>query len=388
MRRLRLIAAVSIIGAAASAAGRPPRQAAAAATGPCDLFDADPATSCVAAHSLTRALYGAYAGPLYQVRRLSDNATTDIGVLDGVADGAAQADFCGLQDCVVDRIYDQSPHHNHLHVANAGGARRQLQSGPSATCAAALERACGVPKQSGNAQCVLCLEAANQTALAAACASCTPGPVTCATEWCGPDRPVNATRNPVSVGGRTVFSAYFEGSQGYRQDKTTGVATGDAAEVMYMVTSGTHFNDKCCFDCTSSLARLSCWHQAVSCYCARGSRCALAFADGNAETNNLDDDKGTMEAIYFGSGCGGGVGKGPWVQTDLENGCFGGNSTDHGKPWPGPSPENPHGGRWPQNTPWDGVEFVTVRSRLSQARLSACTCVCVCHLTAHTLTGL
>jgi hypothetical protein len=46
---------------------------------------------------------------------------------------------------------------------------------------------------------------------------------------------------------------------------------------MYMVTSGTHFNDRCCFDY------------------------------GNAETNNLDDGAGTMVAvsIYFGSAKGG-----------------------------------------------------------------------------------
>jgi len=49
----------------------------------------------VAAHSTTRALYGAYDGPLYQVRRASDNATQDIGVLStgGNADAAAQDAF-------------------------------------------------------------------------------------------------------------------------------------------------------------------------------------------------------------------------------------------------------------------------------------------------------
>ena len=180
--------------------------------GPCDIFGgADPSTPCVAAHSLTRALYGAYAGPLYQVRRLSDNATKDIGVrgAGGVADGAAQRAFCGLHDCVVQQIYDQSPHHNHLHVAHAGGARRQLQAAASPACVAALETACGAPKRSGgNAECVLCLEKANQTALGAACASdpaCSPNPTVCATEWCGPDRPVNATANPVEQDVYRVF---------------------------------------------------------------------------------------------------------------------------------------------------------------------------------------
>jgi hypothetical protein len=38
-----------------------------------------------------------------------------------------------------------------------------------------------------------------------------------------------------------------------RNDKTVGVATGDEPQSMYMVTSGTHYNDKCCFDCTTAL---------------------------------------------------------------------------------------------------------------------------------------
>ena len=54
-----------------------------------------------------------------------------------------------------------------------------------------------------------------------------------------------------------------------------------------MVTSGVHYNGRCCFDY------------------------------GNAETNNLDDGAGTMEAVYFGSAKGGlnhgGAGPGPWI---------------------------------------------------------------------------
>ncbi|MEV4326968.1 arabinofuranosidase catalytic domain-containing protein, partial [Microbispora rosea] len=63
----------------------------AATSQPCDIYAAG-GTPCVAAHSTTRALYGAYNGPLYQVRRSSDNATRDIGVLSagGVANAAAQ----------------------------------------------------------------------------------------------------------------------------------------------------------------------------------------------------------------------------------------------------------------------------------------------------------
>ncbi|MET7334951.1 arabinofuranosidase catalytic domain-containing protein [Nonomuraea sp. NPDC005650] len=58
-------------------AGRhPPSQAAASQS--CDIYAAG-GTPCVAAHSTTRALYAAYNGALYQVRRSSDNATQNIG---------------------------------------------------------------------------------------------------------------------------------------------------------------------------------------------------------------------------------------------------------------------------------------------------------------------
>jgi len=38
----------------------------------CDIYAAA-STPCVAAHSTTRALYGAYSGSLYQVKRASDS---------------------------------------------------------------------------------------------------------------------------------------------------------------------------------------------------------------------------------------------------------------------------------------------------------------------------
>jgi non-reducing end alpha-L-arabinofuranosidase len=47
---------------------------------PCDIYAAA-GTPCVAAHSTTRALYAAYNGPLYQVKRASNGATTNINTL-------------------------------------------------------------------------------------------------------------------------------------------------------------------------------------------------------------------------------------------------------------------------------------------------------------------
>mmetsp|Transcript_118894 Transcript_118894/g.236910 ORF Transcript_118894/g.236910 Transcript_118894/m.236910 type:complete len:431 (+) Transcript_118894:52-1344(+) len=211
---------------------------ASAGKGPCDIFDADE-TPCVAAHSTVRALYGDYNGRLYQVMRSSDQGTFDIPTLTtgGFADSAAQDVFCAGTDCTINRIYDQSPRGNHLDTAPPGGAHQQADSG------------------------------------------------------------VNASAEKIMVGGHPVYAARFVPGNGYRNDKTSGIAVGDEAETMYMVTSGRYFNDQCCFDY------------------------------GNAETNNYDDGPGTMEAVYFGNAKGGlnhgGAGKGPWIMADMEDALWG-----------------------------------------------------------------
>lgn len=163
----------------------------------------------------------------------------DVQPTEGFANSAAQDTFCAGTDCTISRIYDQSPRLNHLDTAPAGGAH-----------------------------------------------------------WL-PDAGVNATKNKITIGGNPVYGAYFEGGMGYRCDKTTGVATGDNAETLYMIVAGKHYNGGCCFDY------------------------------GNAETNNLDDGAGTMESVYWGNsrGWGRGNGDGPWVMGDLENGLWAGNAS-------------------------------------------------------------
>ena len=121
-RKLRTITTVIVIWAATSVVvigGSTAAQA--AAVMPCDIY-ASGGTPCVAAHSTTRALYGAYAGRLYQVRRVSDNAIRDISALTagGVANAAAQDTFCINTTCLITIIYDQSPRGNHLTQAPGG----------------------------------------------------------------------------------------------------------------------------------------------------------------------------------------------------------------------------------------------------------------------------
>lgn len=240
-----LLAAASLSNGSAGLVGR-------AAEGPCDIYAAG-GTPCVAAHSMARALYATYDGSLYTVRR-ADGQTKDIGVdgPGGFAQAAAQDAFCGRAGCVVSRIFDQSPHGNHIAPPTSSGGRSYQC--PSSGC-----------------------------------------------------KPVNATKQRHSVGGHPIWAAVFEGGMGYRNDSTSGVATGDEPESIYMVASGTHYNDGCCFDY------------------------------GNAEPDMKDDGTGTMEAVYWGNSSGGpmnhgGSGKGPWVMADLEKGLWGANVTRSNEP--------------------------------------------------------
>jgi len=69
------------------------------------------------------------------------------------------------------------------------------------------------------------------------------------------DNPVNATRHPISVGGHAAFGAYFESGMGYRAQNTSRVARGNDPETLYMVTSGTHYNDGECAQPSARAAR-------------------------------------------------------------------------------------------------------------------------------------
>ncbi|MEV4300186.1 arabinofuranosidase catalytic domain-containing protein [Microbispora rosea] len=158
---------------------------------PCDIY-ASGGTPCVAAHSTTRALFRSYSGNLYQVRRSSDNATRNIGVLatGGSADAGAQDSFCAGTTCVITVVYDQSGRGNDLWYQGSSAVPGSTQS-----------------------------------------------------------KPATATTESLSVGGNKAYSLYINpGNSYWRDGHLTGVPTGTAPEGMYMVTSGTHVNSGCCFD--------------------------------------------------------------------------------------------------------------------------------------------
>ncbi len=160
-------------------------------TGPCDIYEAAGQT-CVAAHSTVRALFGAYDGPLYQVKR-ADGMTQDIPVLSpgGFADSSVQETFCSGSSCTIWRVYDQSGHGNFVEAET-----------PDST----------VGGHSG------------MTA-------------------------ANAAAESLMVGGHKVYSLYTRPSQAYWRDGTdSGTPQGANPQGIYMVTSGVHFNGGCCYD--------------------------------------------------------------------------------------------------------------------------------------------
>lgn len=182
---LALFAIVSLVTGLFGVSGPP---ALAAGSLPCDIYGAA-GTPCVAAHSTVRALFSAYNGRLYQVRRSSDGATTNINTLSagGFSNAAAQDSFCARTSCTITIIYDQSGRNNNLTIEGPGGNG-------------------------------------------------------------GQDHGANASSLPLMVSGHKVYGLNVTAGVGYRDNATSGVARNGAPEGMYMVASGTHVNSGCCFD--------------------------------------------------------------------------------------------------------------------------------------------
>lgn len=161
----------------------------------CDIYSAG-GTPCVAAHSTVRALSSTYNGPLYQVRRASDETTTDINVVPstGYANAAAQDSFCTGTTCIVTIIYDQTFYGNDLTIEGPGGNVKTADSGALATAL------------------------------------------------------------PITLKGTKVYGVSVTSGVGYRNNATKGIARNvannniAAPEGTYMVTSGTNVSSGCCFD--------------------------------------------------------------------------------------------------------------------------------------------
>ena len=195
-RALTLTGAMLLMTMATPAGAAPPRP-----QGPCDIYGAA-GTPCVAAHSTTRALYAAYNGPLYQVKRQSDGKLQDVGVVrpvdspapdaGGYADAAVQDSFCANTLCVINLIYDQSGKRNHLYQAAPGTFK-------------------GPAKGAFNTQ------------------------------------PI-ADMAPITISGQKAYGVYIMPGMGFRNNDATGLAINDEAEGIYYVIDGKHYDSGCCFD--------------------------------------------------------------------------------------------------------------------------------------------
>ena len=205
---------------------------------PCDIY-ASGNSPCVAAYSTVRALLVGYSGPLYQVRR-ADGATLDIEVLapGSVANAAQQDAFCGAQACTVSMLYDQSGEGNHLTKAPPGCFESQ--------------------------------DSANES---------------------------DAKGRSLTVAGHDVYALYTIAADGYRNNSTHGVPTGDEAQGIYAVVDGKRYGEGCCWDF------------------------------GNATRDNCPGGTGSANALFFGTAYWGtGAGEGPWFMGDFQPGVWSGGS--------------------------------------------------------------
>jgi non-reducing end alpha-L-arabinofuranosidase len=121
----------------------------------------------------------------------------------------------------------------------------------------------------------------------------TPAPPGGAARGPGPngyDIPAAAKALPATVAGHKVYGIAISPGMGYRNDSPKQTAVNGQPEGVYMVTSALNLNGKCCFDF------------------------------GNAETNNLDNKAGHMDAINImchGNPCS------PDAGLDMEDGIYG-----------------------------------------------------------------
>jgi hypothetical protein len=223
---------------------------------------------------MVRLLSAMYTGPLYQVRRGGPSPNTGVGgeLLDigfnpdGFADAAAQNAFCANQTCTVSVLYDQSATGNNLTVAPGG-----------------------------------CYDGNDGAALE-------------------DDYESSATRQQVTVGGRSLFGLYMNPHEGYRNNQAVGTAEGEDPQGVYLLADGQHSGVACCWDF------------------------------GTAGRDTCFGPTGIMHALMLGEGFWGyGSGNGPWMMADFELGVWAGGSFPSfgldGAPAPDPAiiinPQNP-----------------------------------------------
>jgi hypothetical protein len=194
-------AAASAGAATEAASARTAATAKAATPEACDIY-ATGGTPCEAAYSTTRALFEAYAGPLYQVQRASDSTFLNVGLesTGGVVNVAPENTFCAGTTCTITELYDQSSNANNMPIS------------PGTSCSGC---------SGGNAG---------------------PGPG-------GMDVGAPAEALPIYIGGQPAYGIDFNKfGVGYRDDSARNLPTGSQSDGLYAVTSSNLTDSQCCND--------------------------------------------------------------------------------------------------------------------------------------------
>jgi hypothetical protein len=200
-RRWAVLAAVFALVAALAIPVFSATSARAATPEACDIY-ASGGTPCEAAYSTTRALFEAYAGPLYQVQRASDSTYLNVGLesAGGVVNVAPENSFCAGTTCIISEIYDQSSNGNNMPIS------------PGTSCSGC---------SGGNAG---------------------PGPG-------GADIGAPAEALPVYVGGQPAYGIDFDKmGTGYRDNAARNLPAGSDPDGLYELTSSNVTSNQCCFD--------------------------------------------------------------------------------------------------------------------------------------------
>lgn len=213
-------------------------------------------TPMVAAHSMTRAMFAAYTGPLFKALRVSDKQEKDIGIVaaTGLVDLSDLSTFCSATTCKVSTLYDQSGNGNDMWKGDTT-ANAPMDNGEAAKLCDLLD-----------------IE-----------------------YWQMSD----GTKVPLALEhGYEAGKSYKSPAQCLRnRDKAKNMPKGAAPLTQYSVFHGKYANDNCCFNYGSTGNKIH--------YTGPGTLSALNFS----------------RAAFWTKG----IGTGPWVMVDFEQGVYAGN---------------------------------------------------------------
>lgn len=213
-------------------------------------------TPMVAAHSMTRAMFASYTGPLFKALRVSDKQEKDIGIVaaTGLVDISALSTFCSATTCKVSTLYDQSGNSNDMWKGDT---------------------AANAPMDNGEAPKLCDLLDIEYWQMS------------------------DGTKVPLALEhGYEAGKSYKSPAQCLRnRDKAKNMPKGATPETQYSIVHGKYANDNCCFNYgnTGNLIH----------YTGPGTLSALNFS----------------RAAFWTKG----IGTGPWVMVDFEQGVYAGN---------------------------------------------------------------